>query len=286
MALIGPAPMQKPASSNQWIETPVVTTTTPSAGRKKNHLKPSTPADFDGDRAKGKAFLTSCHTYIRLCADSFEDNDTKIVWAMSFMKTGRASRWAQRELEHEAAKGSLRFTDWLDFEDEFCQDFTPLNAEATAVNILEGNSYFQGRQSVDDYLDQFQDLIYDSGYTDPKTIVVKFQRGLDRCIASAIGAMATGRPTDVDAEGWFELAVQLDQNRAADEAFQASYWPAPATALVPAHSNSRPGLISIPRHTAPQPATRFAHTNPTPGNPVPMDIDAACRGKPMPDTCR
>ena len=166
--------MQKPASSNQWIETPIVTTTTPSARRKKNHLKPSTSADFDGDRAKGKAFLTSCRTYIWLCADSFEDDDTKIIWAMSFMETGRASWWAQCELEHEAAKGSLRFTDWLDFEDEFHQDFTPLNAEATMVNILEGNLYFQGHRSVDDYLDQFQDLIYDSGYMDPKTIVVKF----------------------------------------------------------------------------------------------------------------
>ena len=140
-APIGPAPMQKLASSNQQIETPVVTTTTPSARWKKNHVKPSTPADFDGDQAKGKAFLTSCHTYIWLCADSFKDNDTKIIWAMSFMKTGRASRWAQRELEHEAAKGSLWFTDWLDFEDEFHQDFTPLNAKATAVNIHQENTF-------------------------------------------------------------------------------------------------------------------------------------------------
>ena len=97
--------------------------------------------------------------------------------------------------------------------------------------------------------------------------------------------MVTGRPTDVDAEGWFELAVQLDQNQAADEAFQASYQLGLAMAPVPAHSNSCPGLVSVPRHTPPQLATCFAHTNPTPGNPVPMDIDAACRGKLMPDTC-
>ena len=95
---------------------------------------------------------------------------------------------------------------------EFRKDFTPLNAEATAVNTLEGNSYFQGKRSVDDYLDQLCDLIYDSGYVDQKTIVVKFRRGLDRCISSVIGVMATGRPTDVDSEDWFSLAIQLDQN--------------------------------------------------------------------------
>ena len=50
----------------------------------------------------------------------------------------------------------------------------PLDSEAAAVNTLETTSYFQGKQTVNDYLDQFRDLIEDSGYTDPKTIVVKF----------------------------------------------------------------------------------------------------------------
>jgi len=89
---------------------------------------------------------------------------------------------------------------------EFRKDFTLLNTEATVVNTLEG------KHSVDDYLDQFRDLIYDSGYTDQKTIVVKFQRELDCHISSAIGAMAAGCPTDVDSGGWFSLAIQLDQN--------------------------------------------------------------------------
>ena len=34
------------------------------------------------------------------------------------------------------------------------------------------------------------------------------------------------------------------------------------------------------------PATHFAHSNPSPGNPVPMDIDAARKTKAAPDTCR
>ena len=42
------------------------------------------------------------------------------------------------------------------------------DAEAAAINVLETTTYFQGKRSVDNYLDQFRDLIYDSGYTDPK----------------------------------------------------------------------------------------------------------------------
>ena len=38
---------------------------------------------------------------------------------MSYMKSGRANRWATREFEQEVKAGRLRFIDWDDFEDEF-----------------------------------------------------------------------------------------------------------------------------------------------------------------------
>jgi len=121
---------------------------TSSAGRRKNFLKPSTPSKFNGDRSAGKAFLTSCQTYICLCPESFEDNLTKVVWAMSYMKAGRAGRWANHEFEHEAKSGQLHFIDWVDFEEEFRKDFMPFNSKAAAVNVLETASYFQGRWSA------------------------------------------------------------------------------------------------------------------------------------------
>ena len=90
------------------------------------------------------------------------------------MKTGHSNCWAIREFEQEAKTGHLRFIDWLDFEEEFQKDFMLLDLEATIINVLETTAYFQGKWMVDDYLDQFWDLIYDSGYTNPKTVVVKF----------------------------------------------------------------------------------------------------------------
>jgi hypothetical protein len=92
------------------------------------------------------------------------------------MKSRQASHWATREFEYEAASwdGRLHFLDWVNFKDEFHKDFLPLNAEATAMNALETSAYFQGKWTVDDYLDQFHDLVYDSRYTNPKTILVKF----------------------------------------------------------------------------------------------------------------
>jgi len=79
----------RPPTRGSTRSSPIPTS---SAGRRKNFLKPSAPSEFNGDRSAGKAFLTSCRTYIRLCPESFEDDLTKVVWAMSYMKAGHAGR--------------------------------------------------------------------------------------------------------------------------------------------------------------------------------------------------
>jgi len=110
-----PDPIRPPTRSSAR-SSPIPTS---SVGRRKNFLKPSAPSEFNGDHSAGKAFLTSCRTYIRLCPESFEDNLTKVVWTMSYMKAGHAGRWANREFEHEVKSGQLHFIDWVDFEEEF-----------------------------------------------------------------------------------------------------------------------------------------------------------------------
>ena len=84
--------------------------------------------------------------------------------------------------------------------------------------MLETTLYFQGKQMVNNYLDQFCNLIYDSGYTDKKTIIVKFCHGLDCQITSALAGMPSGCLSDTNPEVWFKLAIQMDQNHTADEA--------------------------------------------------------------------
>ena len=125
------------------------------------------------------------------------------------MKSGCAGCWATWEFEQEAASkdGKLHFIDWVDFEDKFQKDFMPINLEAMAVNVLEMSAYFQGKQTMDNYLDQFQDLMYDSGYTNLKIIGVKFCRGLNWGISAASAGIAPRQPSDIDPEAWFDLAV-------------------------------------------------------------------------------
>ena len=46
--------------------------------------------------------------------------------------------------------------------------------DSLAINHLESTAYYQKGWSLDKYLDEFQDLIMDSSYMDPKSILVKF----------------------------------------------------------------------------------------------------------------
>jgi hypothetical protein len=152
------------------------------------------------------------------------------------MSQGRAQKWVNRIYQWEALPANANvhyFVDWDHFRSTFRSEFYPLHADAVATNILEGRTYFQSNRSVDDYLDDFRDLITESGYTSPKTIVVKFRRGLDPTIGDAVATMAANRPDDLDPEGWYEAAVRIDQNRAMNAAFRSSTEAPDANRLLP-----------------------------------------------------
>jgi hypothetical protein len=77
---------------------------------------------------------------------------------MTYMNQGRAQKWANRVYHWEAIAaniGNNHFVDWDDFRSRFQTEFFPLHLDVVATNKLEGTSYFQGRRTVDDYLDDF-----------------------------------------------------------------------------------------------------------------------------------
>ena len=70
--------------------------------------------------------------------------------------------------------------------------------KAEAVNKLEETIYYQGSHGIEDYLDEFQILIFNANYTDPCTIVVKFRRDLQTIIQNQITALLVECPKDID----------------------------------------------------------------------------------------
>jgi len=99
-------------------KNPIPSTQLTPVTLKAHRLKPALLSEFDGDCTKGMAFLNSCQVYIRLCLNSFMDEQAKIIWAMSYMKAGQAAKWSARVFQWEEQLenvGYHKFVDWEEF---------------------------------------------------------------------------------------------------------------------------------------------------------------------------
>jgi hypothetical protein len=65
--------------------------TTPLKESQPSRVKPGIPSNFYGDRAQGRAFLTSCELYISLTQLDFVEDQVHIHWALSYFKGGRCN---------------------------------------------------------------------------------------------------------------------------------------------------------------------------------------------------
>jgi Retrotransposon gag protein/Zinc knuckle len=253
----------------------------------KHGVKPAKPSEYDGDHANGCTFLQSCTLYLGLCASDFPDEKSQILWALSFMKSGREAIFATRAFTHEAKNGVPLYPSWKDFAEAFRQQFFPLHEATDAMNQLESHQYHQGKRSIDEYIDGFEELVEKSKYTDGRAIVMKFRRGLDPSIQSRIALMLDGRPKGDDPPAWYTAARTVALTCAANEAFQgprvANTNPSPSTGL---RKVSEPQARFAPT-TSVRPA--FVPAAPAPvisSGATPMEVDLVERRFAQPLTCR
>jgi hypothetical protein len=257
---------------------PTTTSNTPK-------IKPASPSEFDGDRSKGRAFLNSVNLYIALRSSEFPDDQIRICWTLSFMKTGRAAIFADQTITNNRPESPV-FSTWKDFERKFIEDFYPYDEKTDALMKLESRRYFQGKRSTDMYIDEFLELTTRAKCTDPTTLVLKFRRGLDPTLQDRI-AESPSCPEGEDVDGWLAAARRLDRNRTANEAFRGSM-----VARVPSAFPGTKPLPPVPSKrfefgSIPSALPRQSQTPPkTLPMGVPMDIDASKQAKPIDDACR
>jgi hypothetical protein len=252
-------------------------------------MRPSNPSDFDGDRAKGQSFLNSCNLYFSIAGRAFHNEQARISWALTFFKSGQAASFADRILRTQASTRAPYFTDWKAFETEFKKRFTPRNKQVTAITQLEGSAWYQGTDSVDDYVDRFRELVFHSGYVDEANLVVKFKKGLNKSLRTTV-ATADPVPAFDDLEAWIEAAQRIADARETSKVFEENI----RTVEKQTPSGTK-ALSVVPRTLPVAPPTRTFNyqarlpinppvvnsrpeTNKAPDGPIPMDVDRT-RGK-------
>jgi len=149
------------------------------------------------------------------------------------------------------------------------------------INALEGTFYHQGNWTVNDYLDSSQALVSDAGYTDPRTLVVKFQQGLRLDIQNQIATIPYGRPADTDPDTWYRATRRIDQACLANEVFQSVSCSAPSASLKTVSTPPPPlSTARLPLALPPPVILKPLPTAPSMG--VPMDVDAARKARSLP----
>lgn len=245
------------------------------------------PEAFDGSQEKGRAFLLSCKQYRTLRPKEFESDPEFIAWVLSFLRSGRALEWAQRVHKKSLRLGHLPFTSLAEFSAEFSDWFFVEDEEGKALLRLESNKYYQGRQTVVDYIDEFESLVARANLTDDKALVMKFRHGLDPNIQTAVATSAAAPP---DLVGWIAAAKRHYEARLSNALFEAASNSGAKSTLGfrPNPLGARPsqGTSLFPRPSlagAVQPAKPAPSSSLGPG--VPMDIDRSRMRTRTPATC-
>jgi hypothetical protein len=209
---------------------------------------------------------------MNLCSAEFAGDQIRVMWVLSYMKEGRAAVFANKILAYEQRTNLPRYESWEDFLIAFKQEFFPLHEDIAAMTTLESQSYYQGRKTVEQYIDEFQELLHRAGYNEGHSIVMKFRRGLNPAIQSRIATQTEGRPDDDDPDAWYNAAKRIAQAQAANEAFLSN------TRRVDHQPPPKP-------YMRPSPPVRTPAAAPPPQAPVPMDVDASRRPSANPPVC-
>jgi hypothetical protein len=144
--------------------------------------------------------------YAALCLEEFTNNIQQICWVLTFMKKDHAAIFADRTIWSENWTGLPHFQTWELFYTTYILLFCPVNESTMVLIKLEMEEYHQNKCDVDEYVDDFEELIDLSGYTDPLTIVIKFCRGLNATIQNKIAELGKDHLGDNSPAAWYTMA--------------------------------------------------------------------------------
>jgi hypothetical protein len=275
---------QSTLKCTKLLETPK---TTPVVAPTKNRLRPGLPLDFDSNRAKGHDFLKSCSLYMSLCSSDFADNQAKILWVLSYMKSRHGSNFTSDLVKYAETNGCDYYADWPAFHVTFIKNFLPANESTTTILRLEINRFYQGKCTINEYLDEFKALVQHSGYKEKLGIVNKFSCGLNHEIHNKITESGPLQPDDEQPDLWYKAAQLLDQNCLANDVFHRT---APRRVAVLPQATTPPARGSFVRFPLPAPAVAGLPQRPPICLPFPNALfappahDATC-DKPTALTC-
>ncbi|KIJ39764.1 hypothetical protein M422DRAFT_124503, partial [Sphaerobolus stellatus SS14] len=129
------------------------------------------------------------------------DDETRIIMALSYMKGDKVEAWVQEVTEIFATED----LSWDDFYTRFQESFGDPAPEITARNKMK--LLKQGTYTADEYVSSFDQLKRATGFNDA-ALVERFKEGLNPVLVDKIFSLPE-MPTDL--KEWDSWATKLDR---------------------------------------------------------------------------
>jgi hypothetical protein len=162
------------------------------------------PADFIGETTKTKKFIQECELYIRVNRHIYDDDEKKVVFALSFMIGGTATAW--KEAFTAKAITDNDFGTWAKFKTDLTEAFSPVDDAGTARTQIK-NLKQSSCDNLEDYISKFRILRDRTGITEDTALIEYFMDGLNSKILEKVFNMENV-PTTLTA--WFTAAAKYD----------------------------------------------------------------------------
>ena len=170
----------------------------------------ATPPIFAGDRSQAREWLKAVRVYIQLSPSRFppEDEERRILWALSYIRGGSAGAWAENHteaiLDPNVESPFITFEGFLNtFEAAYCE-LDRAEMARQKIKLLK----MKPGDTVETYTTAFEALANHTGYNET-ALIEQYRGGLIKSIVEKIYSSPDGTlPKGLT--GWKAKARQID----------------------------------------------------------------------------
>jgi hypothetical protein len=141
------------------------------------HSHVTTPSPYSGKKEDFHGFRWELGLYLTANRKDFQNDESMVIFALSYMKIGAAAKWADAFVEK-----ALEEDDWgsyIDFLDQLTRDFS--DKEEPRKALEEMGCLYQGKGMASDYFQKMEQLTSVAGIDIDRTphILLQMEKGLN-----------------------------------------------------------------------------------------------------------
>ena len=181
------------------------------ATSKSKNSAPEKPATFDGSSSKVEPLLSAARRYLTVQSQDFQDEKTKLLWALSFFKEGIAESWA-RHITDALLSPDIEdpFTSYQSFEAAVRQSSSSVSRVEQAANSVIAMPMNKS-EGLGAFVNRFRPEAEICGLGDA-SLILHFRKAIEFNNQKEIASLSGGKfPTQIS--NWYQCAQTIDQIR-------------------------------------------------------------------------